>query len=368
MKIRRIDLYRADIRMKEPFRIATMTVHVAQCVFAAIHTDDGLTGWGEANPYWKIVGETQATVLAAGRDLAHVLLGQDASAIEQRAADMSGYLALNPTVRSMFDMALWDLAGQRAGVPLYELWGGSRRAVPTDRTVGMNSPENMAAAATSFAARRFPAIKLKVGRDPDVDIQAVKAVRRAIGTGLPLRIDANQGFNATMAVKVLRALEGEGIEYCEQPVAAHEIEGLAWIRSKTQVPIMADESVFTAHDALRLVRAGACDYLNVKLSKTGGIGEALRVSAIAEAAGLRCGIGCMTESRLGLTAAAHVAQARQQFVYADLDGADFHAEDPILGGMTYESDGTVQTPNSPGLSAQPSPEFLSRCETFAVEK
>ncbi len=352
--------------MKEPFRIATMTVDVAQCVFAAVHTDDGRTGWGEANPYWRIVGETQSTVLAAGRELARVLLGQDADAVEARARDMSGFLAGNPTVRSMFDMALWDLVGQRAGLPLYALWGGSSRPIPTDRTVGINTPAKMADSALGFASRQFPAIKLKIGREPLVDIDAVKSVRRKIGTGIPLRVDANQGFSTTHAAYVLRALEHEGIEYCEQPVNAHDVDGMAWVRSRTQVPIMADESVFTASDALRLIRASACDYMNVKLSKTGGILEALNVSSVAAAAGIRCGIGCMTESRLGLTAAAHVAQASSNFVFADLDGADFHAEDPILGGMTYGSNGTVRTPDSPGLGAAPSPEFLERCESFTL--
>lgn len=367
MKIRTLKLYRADIRMKEPFRIATMTVDVAQCVYVAVTTDDGRTGWGEANPYWRIVGETQATVLAAGADLARLLVGRDPTDVHGGHRAMASFLAANPTARSMFEMALWDLLAQSCGAPLWRVLGGARRPVPTDRTVGIDTPQNMAKAAVGFRDRGFPAVKLKIGRDPALDIEAVRAVRAAVGPALPLRIDANQGFNATDAARVLRALEDCGIEYCEQPVPASDIDGLAFVRSRTRIPIMADESIFTAADASRLVKAGACDFMNLKLSKTGGISEAIRAAAVAEAAGIRCGIGCMTESRLGLTAAAHFANACGNVVFADLDGADFHAEDPVVGGITYGSDGTVLAPEVPGLGASVHPDFLARCTSMVIE-
>lgn len=367
MKIRSITLYRADIRMKEPFRIATMTVDVAQCVYVAVLTDDGRVGWGEANPYWRIVGETQNTVLAAGADLARLLIGSDPTRIHACHRTMAGFLAGNTTARSMFEMALWDLLAQSCGAPLWKVLGGTRAPIPTDRTVGIDTPENMARAAVGYRDRGFPAVKLKIGRDPATDVRAVRAVRAAVGPDIPLRIDANQGFDATTAARVLRELESTDIQYCEQPVPAADVDGLAFVRSRTRIPIMADEAVFTAVDASRLAKSGACDYMNLKLSKTGGIAEALRASAVAEAAGIRCAIGCMTESRLGLTAAAHFANACGNVVFADLDGADFHAEDPVVGGITYGNDGTVLAPESPGLGAHIHPDFLARCATTVIE-
>jgi L-Ala-D/L-Glu epimerase len=367
MKIVSVEVFAADVRLHEPFVISTMTVDVAKSVFVRVRCDSGLFGWGEANPYWRIVGETQSTSLAAAREFAGLLLGKDPLDVEARLADLRGFLAHNRTTLSAFDMALHDVLGKAAGLPLHALLGGAPRPFATDRTVGLASPEKMVENALAFRARGFPAVKVKIGTTAEADLARVRQIRAAIGSGVPLRIDANQGYDETTATRVLRALESCDVEYCEQPIPAWDVDGLARIRAKTSIPLMADEAVFDSHDAWRVAKSAAADYLNVKLSKSGGVREALAVEAVASAAGLGVAMGCMTETRLGLTAAAHVVCARRAFRFADLDGADFLAEDPILGGMTIDERGVVTTPTGPGLGVDVDPTFLKRCPVVTIK-
>jgi len=313
MRITEINIFKADLPLVAPFRIATMEVTAALNVFVRIATDSGLVGFGEANPYWRIVGETQETVLAACVDFAKILLGRDPLETERRAEDLGAYLARNFTAKSACEMALHDIAAQAAGLPLCRFLGGAPRTFTTDRTVGLDAPEKMVADALRFHGRGFPAIKLKVGRTADVDVAVVRGVREAIGAETPIRIDANQAWDVTTALATLRRLEPFGIEYCEQPVPAWNVAGMAEVRRGTCIPIMADEAVFDAHDALMIIGARASDFINVKLAKCGGVSEALAIDAIARAAGIPCMLGCMTESRLALSAAAHIVCARPQF-------------------------------------------------------
>jgi L-alanine-DL-glutamate epimerase-like enolase superfamily enzyme len=366
MRIAAVELYEASLRMHEPFVIATMTVDIARSLFVKIIADDGIFGLGEAQPYWRIVGETPATVRETARDFARLLLGKDPLDIEARLGDLANSLAGNRTSRSAFDMALHDLAGKVAGLPLYALLGGGKRPFTTDRTVGLASPEKMAADAARFRARGFPAIKIKIGADPTTDVARVRAVRAAIGAGTALRLDANQGYDEAAAIRVLRAVGSADVEYCEQPVPAWNVAGMARVRAAVPIPINADEAVFDKHDCFRVAAAGAADYVNLKLSKTGGVREATAAAAVAEAAGLGLAMGCMTETRLGLTAAAHVVCARRAFRFVDLDGADFLAEDPIVGGMTIDDAGGVSVPDAPGLGLDLDPAALARWPKIVV--
>jgi len=367
VKITKITVYKADIPLKAPFRIALATLETAPNFFLRIETDEGLVGWGEGSPFPAIVGEPQATCLAAAKELAQLLVGKDPLAIEDRLAELAAYLPHNTTTRSAFDMALYDILGKAAGLPLYKLWGGSERRLVTDNTIGIAPPEAMAERALGMKEAGFPAIKIKLGTAPREDIERVVQVRQAIGPELPIRVDANQGWNRAQALEVLSAIEGLGIQYCEQPVPAWDIASLRAVHSGTTIPIMADESVFDLHDALELVKAEACDYLNIKLSKAGGLQMALKIAAVAEAAGMPCMVGCMSETRLGLTAAAHLASARPIIGFLDLDCALMHSLDPISGGLEYRSGGLVVVPDAPGLGAAVDPAFLERLDQVGVD-
>lgn len=365
-RISEIHIYKSDIKLKEPFKIAIMEITVAESVFIRVVTDSGHYGMGEANPYWAITGETQAINLAGAEDIAKLLLGRDAIDIEGRVGDMSGYLAHNSTLRSAFDMALYDLLGKISGLPLYAVFGGSRRSFYTDNTVGLGDPAFMAAKALKYKEQGFKAVKVKLGTTAAQDIERIKNIRDTIGDEIPIRIDANQGWDYKTALTVLKAIEAQGIEYCEQPVPHWAYEDLRRLREATSIAIMADESLFDHHDALRLASMGCCDLFNIKLSKSGGLNTALKINAIAEAAGIPCMVGCMSETRLGLTAAAHLVSARSNIKYADLDGNMMLAEDPVIGGSIYDV-GKITLPDTPGHGADLAPDFLGRCECRVIK-
>ncbi len=357
MKITAINLYRYDIPLKAPIAISLGTIDHARNMLVEIQTDEGITGWGEGSPLWMIVGETQASGLAAAEDMARLLLNRDPLDIEGCVTALTRYLPSHPTTRSAFDMALYDLAAKRARMPLYQFLGGTKRPLVTDETIYINTPERMIEDALRIQEKGAEAIKVKLGTNFRDDVQRVEAIRKAIGDETPIRTDANQGWDVVTASAVLRAIGDWNVQYCEQPIKRHDIAGLRQIRRNSPVPIMADESLFDAPDAIRLVREEAVDYFNIKLSKSGGIFEALKINTIAEAAGIPCMIGCMSESRLALTANAHFAAARQNICFCDLDGCFEHADDPVHGGIVYNGY-QIDLPETPGIGAEIDPVFL----------
>lgn len=192
-----------------------------------------------------------------------------------------------------------------------------------------------------------------------------RAAREAVGGEMALRGDANQGWDPGEAPRILRELEQFELEYCEEPVKHWNNDAMRRVRAQTSIPIAADESIFDHHDALRLIRMEACDYFNIKLAKSGGFFKALKINAIAEAAGMRCSIGCKLESRLGLTAAAHLSSALTNIVYNDLDSALALSLDPVIGGMTYQG-GQITLPDEPGLGADIDPHVLKKLDVVAI--
>lgn len=360
-----VDVYRLTIPLKRPFAIALGRIERAENILVRVRAGDGTYGLGEGSPLRYVTGEMQATAWEAARALAPLLVGKDPLAVEARLAELDRFLSHNPTVKSAFDMALYDLAGKQAGLPLYALLGGEKRAFWTDDTIGINPPETMAEAALDVVRRGFPAVKAKLGTDRAGDVARIRAIREALGGEVPIRIDANQGWDEVTAIHVLRELAPFGIEYCEQPVAAWNTEALRRVRAASPIPIMADESLFDHHDAYRLASLGACDLFNIKLAKCGGIHTALKIDAVAQAAGIRCMLGCMWETRLALSAMAHLVSARPNIVFADLDGHTGHAEDPIRGGIRYEG-GLIHLPDTPGHGADIDPGWLERLEVFST--
>jgi len=365
-KITSVDIYKADIPLYEPFKISIMEIAAARSVFIKINTDQGIYGFGEANPTWGITGETQEINLAGAVDLAKLLLGKDSLNIEERNAEIVRYLVRNSTIRSAFDIALYDILGKASGLPLYAVLGGGKRSFWTDNTIGIAEPDYMAEKAVDFKNQGFQAIKVKLGTTKDQDVERITKIRAAIGEDLPIRIDANQGWDYKTAVATLKALEPLGIEYCEQPIAYWDYENMRRIRQNTAIAIMADESLFDHYDAYKLASMGCCDFFNIKLAKAGGIHNGLKINAIAEGAGIRCMVGCMLETRLGLSAAAHLVSSRPNIRYADLDGHIPLKEDPIIGGSQYNV-GEINLPDTPGHGADVDPDFLDRCDRTTIE-
>jgi L-alanine-DL-glutamate epimerase-like enolase superfamily enzyme len=363
--INQIEIYKFNIPFAKPYRIALGWINSAENILIRIHTNDGLYGVGEGSPISYICGETQDTSVSIAVKLAQIMVGKDSTAIEARLREMNAFITHHSTVKSAFDMALYDLMGKRAGMPLFALFGGEKRPIQTDWTVGIDSPERMAQAALEIIDGGVKAIKLKLGTGFAEDVARVLSVRQAIGPAIPLRIDANQGWSPVEAVEILNAISPFSVQYCEQPVQAWNEAGLRRIRDISPIPIVADESLFDPRDAFRLASTSSCDFMNIKLAKSGGLHDALMINAIAESAGMRCMVGSMNETRLALTAASHLASARPNIAFADLDTHLFHAEDPIENGSTYHG-GTITLPDLPGLGADVNPEYLSRLDVLRI--
>jgi len=355
MKISRIDIYRLNVPFYHPLKVALGEISGAENIAIKITTESGLEGWGEASPCCYITGDTQATNYQTAQQLAGLAKGKDALAIEARMTDINRFTVGEPSIRSAFDMAFYDIAAKAAGMPLYQFLGGEKRPIRTDLTIGIQETvAQTVARAQSILEAGFDAIKLKVGRPGLEDVPHVAAVRELVGSDIAIKMDSNQGWDYPTAVANIHAMKSLNLQYAEQPLAVWDIDNLARLRNTVELPICADESVFDHHDALRLIKADAADYLNIKLGKAGGIHTGLKINAIAEAAGCKCMIGCFGESRLGLSAAAHVALARPNIVFLDLDSAYDFKSDPVIGGMTYDAEqgGVIHVTDEPGHGAR----------------
>jgi len=367
--IRQIDLYKLRVPLKDPFVISLETIKHANNVVVRMTTRDGRTAFGECSPYRSIAGETQAAAFEVGRELARLLVGEPALAIERVLDRLDRHITGNHCIKSAFDMALYDLAAQYTGLPLYAFLGGANdRSLQTDMTVGIGRPEKMAADARRFQQQGFPAIKVKLGTDTDADLARIRAIRQAVGRLIPLRIDANQGWDVPTAIRTLRALAPHEIEYCEAPIPRARIDDLPIVRRHSPIPIMADESLFDHYDAFRLASRQACDYFNIKLAKSGGIRNALRIIAIAEGAGIGAQVGCFSETRLGITALAHLALARRAVHHYDMDSFLMLAEDPVRGGIEYSAGGRIKAPDTPGLGAGFDTAYLEKLEKITISE
>lgn len=365
MTITQIDIYRLSIPM-EPFVIATGTMDYAQNTYIRIHTDVGVYGSGECSAFPMIVGETQNTCLQVAQDFAKIWKGKDALAIADRLAELDLYIARNTTVKSAFDMALYDLNAKHARLPLYKFLNGGPREIVTDITLGIASSDEMANKALRLKESGAYALKVKLGKVPQEDVARMKAIREAVGEDLPIRVDANQGWSFEGAVEALSGMEAYGIEFCEQPMRTYNDHLLPELRKRTSIPIMADESVYDHHDAERLCRNAACDYINIKLSKSSGIHEALKIQEVAAKYEVPCMIGGMLESRLALTAKVHFAYAAPNVRFYDLDTCMVgHLEDPVVGGIRYDGY-SISISDDEGIGADIAESYLATCDRWTV--
>jgi len=359
LKITGVDIYAFDIPLKEPFKISIGTVYAANDVLVMIQTDAGIVGLGEACPFAPITGETQETNLAAAKGLRETVIGKSPLAIESLVHGFGPFLHSNPSAAAAFDTALYDILGKVASLPLYRLFGGDKPSFGTDITTDLDEPEKMAAKAREFIGRGFDTIKIKVGQGQEIDLRRLEAIRDAIGYERRIRIDANQGWTSPLAIDTLKKMEKFQVQFVEQPVLASDVDGLKAVHASSPIPVMADEAVFLPADALKLIKADACAYFNIKLMKAGGLLNMVKIAHLADAANMLCMVGCMIESRLGLTAAAQVVASNRNIVFADLDGHNSHTIDPVVGGMVFEK-GQVTVPELPGIGADVDPAFLKK--------
>ena len=329
------------VRTRTPFVIARGGASDWRLVWVRVIDDDGAEGWGEAAPS-RFYGETTETVIAALDRLAIVLDGADAWSLEAIEAEMHRVIRFNASAKSAVSAALHDLAARRLGVPLYRMLGlDPERAPRSSYTIPITTDDHGLHRALEDATP-YPVLKVKLGGPRDAD--TIAGVRASAPDKI-LRVDANAAWTPKHALHMIDVLLDYDVEFVEQPVAAHDIEGLRFVRERSPLPIIADESCLVATDVPRL--AGAVDGINLKLAKCGGLREALRIIATARAHDMSVMAGCMVETSLGITSAAHLAPLLD---YADLDGAALLAHDPFDGATITA--GTITLPTAPGLGVR----------------
>jgi L-alanine-DL-glutamate epimerase-like enolase superfamily enzyme len=334
----RMDVEVLTLRTKHPFIIARGGQSDHRTVWVRLFDGEGNEGWGEAAPS-KFYGETADSVVAA-LQLYGSMLPDDPFHLEEAERRWENKLRGNAAARAALSSALHDLVGKRLDVPVFRMWGLDPSLAPKSTfTIGLDAPDRIKAKV--LEADQYPILKVKLGTDHDLEI--LRAIREA--TDKEIRVDANCGWTVKHALRMLPVLDEFGVTVLEQPLAPQDLDGLAAVTAQADIPVIADESCLTAVDIPPLI--GKVDGINIKLAKCGGLREALRMIAVARAHGLMVMVGCMIESSLGITAAAHVTPLVD---IVDLDGAALLADDPFVGATI--DGGQVTLPAGPGLGVR----------------
>lgn len=345
---------RVSVPLHTPFVTALRRTETTEALVVRVTDSDGVTGWGEAPQVWQVTGESLAGAEACVTGpLTSAVVGTDADDLAATCRAVAAAVAANQGAKAAVDVALHDLVARRRGVSLPVLLGSTTHRVATDVTLAAGDPDALAETARARVADGFGVLKMKVGTDAATDAQRVAAVRAAVGTDVRIRLDANQGWSPREAVRVVATLEDQGldVELVEQPVAAADLDGLAWVTARVGTPVMADESVYGLRDLVEVIRRRAADLVNVKLAKCGGLSTGRVLLELARAHGMGTAVGSMMETHLGLGAAASLAAACGTSVVADLDAAWWGRESPYVGGLTYDG-ATVVLPHGPGLGIE----------------
>ena len=347
----------ADIPVKRPHMMSFTTLEAVNFAFVRIETRGGLVGWGEAaclgGPTWSEESAESVQVVLE-RYVAPWLVGRDAAGIEPLRIEMARRVQGNPFARAAVEMALWDLNGRALGVPVHRLLGGRvRERVPLSWSLAVGSLEAELEEAREKVALGHRIFKIKTAAHPVAhDVERVRRLREAVGPEVSLRVDANQGWDRATALQAIRALEPYRLDFVEQPVARWDGEGMAEIARAVTVPVMADESCCSTHDALAIARRGGVSILALKLTKSAGILGTMAIARIAEAAGMSCYVGCMIETSLGTAAYLQVALAAAPVTWGcELFGPLLLAGDVVRRPVQY-ADGAILALEGPGLGVE----------------
>lgn len=352
MKIENIRFGMLRVPLKTPFKTAMRTVDEIEDVVLMIETDTGHVGYGSAPATAVITGETHGSIIEAiDKVIAPHLVGQEIADLNHIVDVVHKSIVRNFSAKAAVEIAVYDLFGQLYDAPLYKLLGGGDNTITTDITISVDYIDKMVEDALKATEMGFETLKVKVGKDPSLDIERIKAIYAAVNDRALIRLDANQGWTPKQAVSVLRSVEDAGVqlELVEQPVRGEDIDGMKYVTSRINTPVMADESSFGPKEALELIRMRAADIINIKLMKTGGISNAIRIADIAGTYGVECMIGCMLESSISVAAAVHVAVAKSSVITkVDLDTPSLGRFDPVQCGVNFNN-AEISVTGAPGL-------------------
>lgn len=367
MKITRIESIPVRVPLKQG--MTTKTAHgdhvTSDYVIVKVHTDAGIVGLGEATVSALWTGETSRSTHAAITDLlGPALIGADPTRITKQRAAMDYLIKLNPFTKSAIEMALWDISGKAAGLPVYQLLGGKvRDVIPTKMMIGAFDLPRVKSLAEQFLGWGVQCLKVKVGLDLAGDLARVRMVREVAGPEVPMTVDSNCGWNVPTARIALGKLAQYDLLVAEQPIAPTDTNDLAYLRQHSSIPIMADESVFTLGDAWNVLRAHAADVISVYPGKNGGISASVEIANVAKAAGIPCHIGSNLELGIASAAMLHLAAAvpniQSETYPADILGPHYHESDLLATPLDLAFSG-ARVPEGPGLGVELDEDLLAK--------
>lgn len=349
MKITRIAYKEVALEPIVSFRIASSDESRTNTLIIKVETDEGIVGYGESQPSNVVTGNRIDDIKNFIVTMNELLKGENPLAIGRIHEIMNRNIKGKTAGKAGIDLALYDILGKHTNMPVYQLLGGSSDQVESDMTIGIDQPEKMAELAKKYVAEGFRILKIKIGLNAAEDLRAVQLIREAVGPDISLRLDANQGYFAKEAIEVMEKMEAYDVDEVEQPLPYWDYTGMKFVRKHVKQLLMMDEAVLSPQDAFRAVKEEACDVINIKLMKTGGLYPALQINAIAEAAGIQCMVGCMSESRIGIAAGAALTASQKNITYADLDSYRMSKEIPGVASSFKQEGGLITLANEAGL-------------------
>jgi len=349
MRITKIEFIPVEMKLAIPYTIAYETIDKTSNTFLRIETNSSVIGYGCAAPDLEVTGETAQSVSECFTTfLPSELIGRDPLRIAYIMENLKIKMVKHPSALAAVDMALYDILGKQAGLPLWKILGGFRDRIKTSITIGIKSVSDTIFTAKDFIANGYKCLKIKGGIDVHEDIERLIKLREAIGKNIELRFDANQGYTVDQSIRFVKETEKVNLELIEQPTPKGETDLLGRVTNNVPIPVMADESLMNLRDAFRLARKNLVDMVNIKLMKVGGISEAIHINSVARSANLEVMVGCMDESALAIAAGLHFALSRPNVKYADLDGHLDLIGDPASGSVSTH-DGYIIPNDLPGL-------------------
>ncbi|MBR1121014.1 hypothetical protein JQ628_05765 [Bradyrhizobium lablabi] len=360
LRITEVRIRRIKMRLKEPFVIASQSIVECDHLICIVNTDSGVSGVGAVATIPAFMGETGETIEAAMIYLSDGMKGKDPFGIDRIVQQFDEQLPGNNSAKAALDLALHDLMGRALGLPVYRLLGGAvRHRIPLAWIIGLKSVKETVDEAVRKYQGGFKVIKVKIGHDDGEDLEKIRLIRNELGADALIRVDANCAYTADGGLRILSKLEQFDLELIEQPCRQADITGMRRLRQALQTPILADESVMSPEDALRIVMEEAADIINIKVGKVGGIAKARRIAAIADAGGLPIVMSGNLELGPGIAASAHVAASLKNARYATdiFVGGHKHFDDTILEGWGEEGM-TIRVPEGHGLGVTVRPEFM----------
>lgn len=363
MRIKNITVYGIRLPLKQPFKIAYDTYEDIESLVVSIETSSGITGWGEAVVDQHVSGETWQTARSViTQELAPLLIGRTPDHISAFHHAAERRTRHNPSAKAALDIALHDLLAKQYDMPLFSLLGGRfHKVLNLPSVISMLDPDEMARQAEEACRQGFDSIKIKLGDAPEADIERIARVREAISAETSLRVDANQGWSAKQALKVINESRSYHVDWYEQPVFIENLDALARVTRATDAVIMADEPIHGTRDMLQLIRLGAADMVNIKLMKSSGLHAARCMAEVGMASDIPCQIGSMVESSIATLAGAHLALAHPNIIANDLVGPSMTSCDVA----DLPGDGThIELGDSPGLGVDVDPERVRELSIF----